>query len=250
MRSCRGGDQTVLTSSVPTKGRNSRLGLLQPPRTPGRTGSRREQDEQSDRDGERPARGNPAPPPPPSDPVAAQRGGRVNGAVRRTPARAGPPAASVRPPRWPSPSSGGLDLRRVERVERLQPGRRSTALFSGYSQSPRASSRPARFPRDEDGEELLREVLVIARIEHAGAGDVDERARVLVAEVVELRVDLVRASLRRLVPVVVVDDAGGDLAVLDGRDDALVVVVALGVVGEAGQPLLGRRGAVRASRSR
>ena len=119
----------------------------------------------------------------------------------------------------------------------FRPGGGGTALFSGYSQSPECGHRALAFLADRVGEEFLGEVRVVARLERAGAGDVDQGARVFVAEVVELGRDLVLAFLgRRLVPVVVVDDPGRDLAVADRGDDALVVVVALGVVGEAFEP--------------
>ena len=70
--------------------------------------------------------------------------------------------------------------------------------------------------------------LVLARREHRRARDVRDRADVAAREVVERAVDRARADLEpEAVPVVLVDDPGGDVAPVDGRDHRLVVLVEL-----------------------
>ena len=95
------------------------------------------------------------------------------------------------------------------------------------------------------GEEALGVGGVLAGLQHRGRGDVDEHARVARGEVVECRVRVVRADLVALaVPVVVVDQAGLDGALVDSRRDQLVVLEHLRVLLDGLQPR--QRGGVSA----
>ena len=82
---------------------------------------------------------------------------------------------------------------------------------------------------------------MVAGLQDARARHHQEVPGVAAGEVVEGDVELVRRDLvAQPVPVVVLDQARGDLTAVDRRDDRLVVVVGLAVVLQALQPLLRR----------
>ena len=81
---------------------------------------------------------------------------------------------------------------------------------------------------------------LLAGLEHAAAGQADERAGILVLEVVQRRIAAALFGFGLIAePVVVVDDAAVDLAGVDGLHGGDVVVVDLRVGLHAGQPLRG-----------
>src|SRR5690606_9660155 len=74
--------------------------------------------------------------------------------------------------------------------------------------------------------EGLRFGRVLAGSEHAGAGNADERARILVAEVVQRDVVAVLAGLRLIAEVVVViDDRASDFTDIDALHRSAVATI-------------------------
>ena len=99
----------------------------------------------------------------------------------------------------------------------------------------------------EEGQEALGRLLMARGLEDARAGDVHDVADVVRGEVGDGRVQAARADLGPLpVPVVLVDDAEGDLAAVDGAGERLVagVVVTPGVRLDRLEPAQRRRLAV------
>ena len=101
---------------------------------------------------------------------------------------------------------------------------------TAYSSALLSASRSLRLGAGQVLDEALGVLGLVGGGEHAGAGDAEEGARVLVAEVVQLGVVADEAVLGLVaVPVVVVRDADRDLALVDGLHDRGVARVDLGV---------------------